>query len=334
MKQYQLLRDGSKNAWTLTDVTVPQPQPNQVVIRIHAASLNYRDLLIARNAAQRTPIVPCSDGAGEVVEIGSNVTRLKIGDRVMAAFFQTWLDGPINADVHAHALGGAVDGVLSEYVVLDQHGLVRIPDFLSYAEAATLPCAALTAWNGLFESGNLQPGETVLLIGTGGVSTFALQFAHVMGATVLQLSSSDDKLQKATSLGAHHTLNYRNHPDWSDWVLDITSGRGVDQVIEVGGAGTLDKSLRAVRHAGTVSLTGVLTGYDGLVSPLPALMKSLRLQGIYVGSRAMFERMIDAICANNIHPVIDRVFRFDQAPAALQYLQSAQHTGKVVINVH
>ena len=333
MKQYRIETTAAGNLWRIRDVPTPIPANRQVLVKIQAVSLNYRDVLVSRSDDPRA-IIPCSDGAGVVVDIGADVTRCKIGDRVAGLFFQTWFDGPFRGDVQNHALGGAIDGVLAEYVALPEDGVIEIPDTLSFEEAATLPCAALTAWNALEESSAVKPGQTVLLLGTGGVSTFALQFAKAAGARVLMLSSSDAKLERAMQMGADATLNYRDHSDWPGWVVANTDGNGVDLVLDVGGPGTLDKSMAAARHSGTVTITGVLTGFDGGVSPLPALLKSLRLQGIYVGNRAMFERMLQAIQHRQIEPVIDRVFAFAEAPAALSYLQGARHFGKVVVRVH
>jgi NADPH:quinone reductase-like Zn-dependent oxidoreductase len=333
MKQFQLTADVGGNIWRAARADIPEPDAGQVLVKVHAVSLNYRDIIIARNTSRTTPLIPCSDGAGVVAAIGPGVKRLKVGDRIAGTFFQTWIDGPIRANVHDHALGGAIDGLLSEYALLSAEGAVAVPDELSFDEAATLPCAALTAWNALIESCAIKPGNTVLLLGTGGVSMFALQFAKTVGARALMISSSDDKLERAKQFGADDTLNYRSRSDWGQWALEVTDGSGVDVVVDVGGPGTLEQSLHAARTAGTVTLTGVLTGFDGGISPVPALLKSLRLQGIYVGSRAMFERMLSAIKQSAIHPVIDRTFDLDQAPQALAYMQTAQHVGKVVIRV-
>lgn len=308
----------------------PAPGPGQVIVRVRAASLNFRDLLLADNPGQRRPLVPLSDGAGEVTAVGASVTTVKPGDRVAGTFFQDWVSGPITARTHDSALGGALDGMLAEQVTLSQHGVVPLPDYLSFEEAATLPCAAVTVWNALVEQGGLRAGETVLLLGTGGVSLFGLQFAKKQGARVILTSSSDEKLARARALGADETINYRATPDWEKTVWALTSN-GVDHVVEVGGAGTLDKSLAATRAGGTISLIGVLTGFEGQINPAPVLLKSLRVQGVYVGSRDMFARMLRALELHQTRPVIDRVFAFDEAPAAYAHLRSGAHMGKVVV---
>ncbi|MGH9900005.1 MAG: zinc-dependent alcohol dehydrogenase family protein, partial [Pyrinomonadaceae bacterium] len=278
------------------------------------------------------PLIPVSDGAGEVVAIGKKVTRFKNGDRVAPCFHESWIDGHLTSDVARSDRGGHVSGVLAEYVTIPEHGVVKTPPALSFEEAATLPCAALTAWNALFEAAGIKSGETVLVQGTGGVSIFALQFAHAAGARVIITSSSNDKLARATELGAGFLINYREVPDWDVRVQEMTDGLGVDQVIEVGGAGTLFKSLRAVKPAGTISLIGVLSGIESKLNIAPILHKSLRVCGIYVGSRRMFEEMNRAIEVNKIKPVIDRVFEFNKAAEAYHYLESGQHFGKVVIS--
>jgi NADPH:quinone reductase-like Zn-dependent oxidoreductase len=304
-------------------------------VKIKAASLNYRDLLVVKGAYSRNlppGLVPCSDGAGEVVETGDGVTHIKPGDRVAGIYMQTWISGELDESKAKSALGGAIDGVLAEYALFHEDGLVRVPEHLSYEGAATLPCAAVTAWNGLITSGGLKPGDTVLVLGTGGVSIFALQFAKISGARVIATSSSDEKLERVKQLGASDGINYKSTPDWDKRILEITGRRGVDHVVEVGGAGTLPKSLRAVRMGGHISLIGVLTG-AGEANPLPAVMKNIRIQGIYVGSREMFEAMNSAITLNQLHPVIDRVFSFEESKEAFRYMESGAHFGKVVIRL-
>jgi NADPH:quinone reductase-like Zn-dependent oxidoreductase len=306
-------KDGDRNTLARAERPDPKPGPHQIVVQVRAVSLNYRDLGILGNSAQPTPRIPLSDGAGEVIAAGEAVTRVSVGDRVAGIFFQNWLAGDVFAAVHDAALGGSVDGMLAEQVLLSEEGVVRIPDHLSYEEAATLPCAAVTVWNSLVEQGGLRAGDTVLLLGTGGVSIFGLQFAKQHGARVIITSSSDEKLERARALGADETLNYKTTPDWEKSVWDLTGKRGVDHVVEVGGAGTLERSLRAVRAGGTVGLIGVLTGFEAQVNPILVLQKSIRLQGIYVGSRAMFESMNRALTQSKMRPVIDRVFAFDEA---------------------
>ena len=310
-------------------------QPGQARVRVRAASLNYRDLMTVKHGGARgvqLPLVPLSDGAGEVVETGPGVSRVKPGDRVMGIFMQTWLAGePTQADA-ASALGGAIDGMLAEHVVLHEDGLVHVPDYLSDEEAATLPCAAVTAWQGLMTKGGMQAGDTILVLGTGGVSIFALQFAGIAGARAIITSSSDAKLERARELGAAHCINYKTTPDWEKRVLELTDGVGVDQVVEVGGVGTLEKSLQAVRVGGYVSLIGVLTG-SGTMDPMAILRKSIRMQGIYVGSRAMFEAMNRTMTLHKLRPVIDRAFRFEESPQAFSHMESANHFGKIVVTV-
>ena len=310
-------------------------QPGQTRVRVKATSLNYRDLMTVKHGGARgarLPLIPLSDGAGEVVEVGPGVSRVQPGDRVMGIFMQTWLAGePTQAHTQS-ALGGAIDGMLAEQVVLHEDGLVHVPDHLSYEEAATLPCAAVTAWQGLMTKGGMQAGDTILVLGTGGVSIFALQFAAIAGAKTIITSSSDAKLGRAKQLGAAECINYKATPDWEQRVLELTDGAGVDHVVEVGGVGTLEKSLQAVRIGGTVSLIGVLTG-AGTMDPMAILRKGIRLQGIYVGSRAMFEAMNRAMSLHKLRPVIDRAFPFEESRDALAYMESAAHFGKIVVTL-
>lgn len=321
----------------LTDRPDPKPGPNEVVVKVTAASLNYRDLLTVLghyNPRQPLPLIPLSDGAGEVIEVGMKVTRVKPGDRVAATFATGWIDGPPTADVvPGTTLGGPLDGMLAQRVVLSEEGLVPVPDHLSDVEAATLPCAAVTAWSALKRHGDVGPGDTVLTLGTGGVSLFALQFAKALGAKVIVTSSSDDKRERAAALGADHTINYREFPKWSKEVLAYTEGRGVDHVIEVGGAGTLDQSMRSVRLGGHISLIGVLAGMDKPVNLVKVLMQDLRLQGVIVGPRTAFEEMNQFITQHEMRPVLDKTFPFDQSRAALEYMQSGQHFGKIGIEI-
>ena len=313
----------------------PEPGPGQVLLKVKAVSLNYRDLLVVKgayNPKMPLPRVPCSDAVGEVVALGAGVSRVKAGQRVAGLFMPGWLEGELDDAKAKTALGGSVDGLLAEYAVLGEDAVVPVPAHLSDEEAATLPCAAVTAWNGLVVSGGVKPGDTVLIQGTGGVSLFAMQFAKLAGARVITTSSSDDKLARVKALGAAEGINYRSVVEWGDEVRKRTGGRGVDHVIEVGGAGTLAQSLRAVRTAGHIALIGVLSGY-GQVNPLPILMKGVRVTGIYVGSRAMFEAMNRAIALAELKPVVDRVFGFADAVEAFRHLESGRHFGKVVIRV-
>lgn len=335
MALYRFPRTGGIDDLTPGEAEIPKPARGQVLVRMRAASLNFRDLAVATGrygrGAPRPDLVPLSDGAGEVVEVGPDVTRVKPGDRVAGIFMQSWLGGEIAADDHASALGGAIDGVLAEYHLFEQDGLVHLPAHLSLEEGATLPCAAVTAWNALFAQRPLQSGQTVLVLGTGGVSIFALQFAHAAGARVIATSSSDEKLQRALALGASDGINYKAHPDWENEVRRLTGGHGVDHVVEVGGAGTLSRSIASTRVGGSVQLIGVLTG--GQIDPSIIMRANVTVRGIYVGSRRMFEDMNRAIAFHRTRPVIDRVFPFDRARDAYRHLQGASHIGKVVIRI-
>lgn len=336
MKAYEI--QGSFGLESLQQVERPEPSPGerQVLMRVRAVSLNFRDLLVIRglyNPRLKLPLIPCSDGAGEVVAVGPGVTRVQPGDRVTATFFQGWNEGePSDAKVR-DALGGGIDGILCQYRVLHEDGLVHTPGHLSDLEAATLPCAALTAWNALFEQTSVKPGQTVLTLGTGGVSLFALQFARIAGARVIITSSRDDKLARAQQLGAEHGVNYVTDSNWEDRARELSGGEGVDHVIELGGAGTLGKSLKAVKRGGIVSLIGVLSGPAGEVNPISILMKGVRVQGIYVGSRAMFQNMNRAISQHAVRPVVDRVFPFSEARQALDHMAGGNHFGKIVVQV-
>lgn len=335
MRVYRFPTTGGIDDLTLAEAERPKPERGQVLVRMRAASLNYRDLSVAKGNYRLSSIppdlIPLSDGAGEVVEAGPEVTRLKPGDRVAGIFMQGWIGGEITVEDRATALGGAIDGVLAEYRLFDQQGLVPLPDHLSFEEGASLPCAAVTAWNALYGAKPLQAGETVLVLGTGGVSIFALQFAHAAGARVIATSSSDEKLQRARDLGAAEGINYRRHPDWEAEVRRLTGGRGVDHVVEVGGAGTLPRSIASCRLGGWVHLIGVLSG--GQMDPTMIMGAGVTVRGIYVGSRQMFEAMNRAIELHRLRPVIDTVFPFDRAHDAYRHLESAAHVGKVVIRI-
>lgn len=313
----------------------PEPDADEALVRIHAASLNYRDLAIANAElaypGAEFPVVPLSEGAGEVVAVGDDVDRLAEGDRVATPFAPDWIDGASTPEKLARTTGGNVDGALAEYVAFPAESLAVLPSHLSYEQGATLSCAGLTAWRALVEDGDLTAGESVLALGTGGVSTFALQFATAQGADVFVTSSSDEKLQTARELGAEWTLNYESTPDWGETVRERTDG-GVNHVVEVGGPGTVERSLEAAAHGGHLHLIGVLAGSDGRVHPGPVLGKTLTVQGVIVGSRAMFDRMNRAMAAAEIEPVVDRVFGFDEAREAYRYLEDGRHQGKVVIS--
>jgi NADPH:quinone reductase-like Zn-dependent oxidoreductase len=334
MRAFQLTKPGSIEGLSKVDVPEQKPGRRQVLVKVAACSLNYRDLAIALGtyrAGTKPNVIPLSDGAGEVVEVGAEVTRVKAGDRVAGNFFQRWIGGVASADTQASALGGGIDGMLRDYAVLEENGVVKLPAHLSYEEAATLPCAAVTAWHALMEHARIIAGQTVLVQGTGGVSIFALQLARLAGANVVAISSSDEKLKRVKALGAMHGVNYKTTPEWDKAVVELT-GTGVDHVVEVGGANTLERSLRSVRVGGKVSLIGVLSG-SGEINPTLIFARRANVQGISVGSTQMFEAMNRAIDAGKLKPVIDKVFGFDETPAAYRHLQSAQHVGKVVIRV-
>ncbi len=334
MKAYEIHSDRQGiDAFTLVERPEPTLQAGQVLVKMHAASLNYRDIQIVNGTNGVQPSIPLSDGAGEVVAVADNVTRWKIGDHVAVIFRQAFISGELTAEKAKSGLGGEIDGVLAEFVAFDQQGLVTIPDHLSYEEAATLPCAAVTAWNALVIQGQVKAGDTVLLLGTGGVSVFALQFAKQMGAKVIITSSSDKKLQQAQSLGADIGINYKTMPNWDEKVTALTDGRGVDIVLELGGSATLSKSINAVRYDGKVEIIGVISGVNSEINIPSILQKRVRVQGTNVGSRDSFEEMNRAIGQQKLHPVIDQVFPFEKAKEAMAYLESGTHFGKVVIKI-
>jgi NADPH:quinone reductase-like Zn-dependent oxidoreductase len=312
----------------------PTPGYGQVVLRMKAWSLNFRDLMVVRgnyNPKLQFPFIPLSDGVGEVVAVGPGVTSILPGARVCPLFMQTWQAGQLNDNHGKFALGGAISGVLSEYVALDATGVIPVPEHLSDVEAATLPCAALTAWNAVISSGQLQPGKSLLIQGTGGVSLFALQFAKIAGVKVIATSSSDEKLVRVKAMGADHGINYRTQGEWDAAVRELTHGVGVDHVVEVGGSGTLSKSLKSVRSGGAISMIGVLSGVEGDMNLIPILMKNIRIQGIYVGNAEMFAAMNQAISLHKMRPVVDRVFKMEAIQDAYQHMASGQHFGKIVI---
>ncbi len=338
MKAY-VIKAGSTSFEGLAKVEIPTPSagPGEILVEMRAASLNFRDLLVPLGRYFGGPvprnIIPLSDGAGEVVAVGAGVSRFKIGDRVCSTFFRNWIDGPASP-ADRPALGSPVDGVLAEFVVFNEQDAVKAPANLSFQEAATLPCAGVTAWHALMVAGrSIKPGDTVLVQGTGGVSLQALQLARAAGAQVFVTSSSDEKLARAKALGAAGLVNYKTHPEWSGEVLKLTGGAGVDCVVEVGGAGTLKQSMLSLRHNGKIGLIGVLTGFQGDTNPHPLMLKGGSLHGIFVGNRAMFEQMNRAIEANDVHPVIDRVFHFDQCGDAFAHMQAQRHFGKVVLSL-
>jgi NADPH:quinone reductase-like Zn-dependent oxidoreductase len=338
MHAYQLIA-GSNSLAGLQRCERPDlvPQATQILVRIKAASLNYRDLMIARGHYMGGPstanTIPLSDGAGEVISVGTAVTRFRAGERVAGTFFRQWIDGaPPRGPLIALGAPPA-DGVLAEYAVFDEQDAVAVPAHLSDVAAATLPCAAVTAWRALMDVGGIAPGDTVLLIGTGGVSAFGLQFARLAGARVIIISSNDAKLEHARRLGAEGCINYRTTPEWEGEVLKLTGGRGVDCVLEVGGAGTLSRSIASLAVGGRIALIGVLTGPAAAGSPYGLLGKQASVHGVYVGSRGQFERMNAAIALHRLEPIIDRVFDFDDAPGAYRHLESGTHFGKVVVRI-
>jgi len=334
MQKY-IIQPGQKGieALDLQEMTPQKLKPSDVCVRMHATSLNYRDLVTVKRGVSQE-LIPLSDGAGVVEEVGEAVKRLQKGDRVVGLFFPLWQGGNIDSYKSSIARGGApTDGVLAHYAYGHEDGFIKFPDYFSFAEAATLPCAGLTAWNALIVQGQLKPGDTIVILGTGGVAVFALQLAKNLGARVIQLSSQDQKLEKARQMGADELINYTKNPDWEKLVLEKTSGIGADLVLELGGAGTLPRSMAAAKINGRISLVGILTGIEGQINPMSILRKSLALNGIYVGSREMQEDLHAALEISKIHPVIDREFKFEQAKEAFEYLQGGKHFGKIVIKV-
>jgi len=338
MKAYQIPKGG---AGIESVMPVERPDPTkpghrQVLVRVRACSLNFRDLGIVRGSYRmpvRENIIPLSDGAGEVVEVGSGVARVKAGDRVAGNFFQRWGGGEPAADAHTSALGGGIDGMLAQYAMLEEEGVVKIPAHLSFEEGATLPCAAVTVWHAMMEHARLKAGDVVLLQGTGGVSIFGLQFAHAMGIAAIITSSSDQKLARAKALGAAHGINYKTTPDWEKPAVAFTGGRGVDHVVEVGGAATLTHSFGAIRVGGKITLIGGLSGGASELNPGLIFSRRANVQGISVGSTEMFMAMNRAIEISAIRPVIDKVFDFADAQAAYRHMATGVHFGKIVIRI-
>jgi NADPH:quinone reductase-like Zn-dependent oxidoreductase len=337
IRQYQFETQGNAYRLALREVARPTAGPGEVLVRVRAVSLNRRDVMMLRgqygpggNAAGG---IPLSDGAGEVVAVGPDVTRFRVGDRVAGIFFEQWIDGNRSAEILASARGGSPGGMLSEVIVSHQDSLVRVPDYLSFEEAATLPCAGLTAWVGLFKYGGLARGDYVLLEGTGGVSVFGLQFAAAAGARPIITSSSDDKLERARELGAIGTVNYRTEAEWQHEVRALTGGAGVSHVLEVGGRDTLPRALEALAYDGHIALIGGLSGFAGAV-PVGTLMGlGASVTGIYVGSRADFEALNAFLEEHRVRPLIDRVFTFEEAAEAFEYMDSGDHMGKIVITL-
>jgi len=336
MRVFQLQGDWGFDNLTLARRPIPSPGSGEILVRMKAASLNYRDLVVLDRGYGRStgelPLIPVSDGAGEVVGIGPGVTRVKVGDRVCPTFFQSWIGGEARAESFQKALGGPLDGAMAEYMLIAEDGCVKLPDGLSYAEASTLPCAALTAWSALVTLGGVKAGDKVLVQGSGGVAQFALSFAKILGAHVTVISSSDEKLAKMRAAGADATINYVTTEDWAKASRDVTADRGgFDNIIELGGEKTLPLSLRAIRPGGTISLIGVLSGLALNASLGPIVARQVRLQGVTVGHRDGFERMLAAIAQHKIKPVLDRGFGFEDLKAALLYLKSGRQYGKIWI---
>ncbi|MEM7250251.1 MAG: NAD(P)-dependent alcohol dehydrogenase [Pseudomonadota bacterium] len=336
MRAWQIQTTDGIDALAIASPAPTTLGPNDVRVRVRASSLNYRDLMTVINPAGRTqlPLTPNSDSAGEIIEVGSAVDSLSVGDHVATLFFQRWQDGWITEDGMRSALGGTLNGVLAEEVILPASGVISLPAHMDCRQGSTLPCAALTAWHSVVERGQTKAGDHVLILGTGGVSIFALQFAKLLGARAIVTSSSDAKLERARALGAHETINYRENPDWDERVLEITDGRGVDHVVEVGGPGTLVKSINACRVGGMIGLIGILTGAGGMVNPTAMMRKSINLHGIYVGSRRMFENMNRALALHRLEPIIDQDFAFDDARSAYHAMEKAGHFGKIVVRVN
>ena len=336
MKVYEIQDGFGLDHLRVAERPDPTPGHGQVMVSMRAVSLNYRDILTVTglyNPRQGLPLVPCSDGVGEVVAVGEGVSRFKLGDRIAAVFCQRWIGGAPTYEKLRSTLGGPRDGTLAELMLLDEDGAVLVPEHLSDEEAATLPCAGLTAWSALAEYGNVAPGDTVLVQGTGGVSIFALQFAQLLGAKVIVTSSSDDKLKRARKLGAWHEINYIDDSDWGKTARELTDGVGVDHVLDVGGGRTLEQSLRAIRIGGEISLVGVLSGAAADLNLVPIFMKNVRIQGIVVGSRDGFEAMNRAVAMHEMRPVVDRIFPFAEAREAFEFVMNGAHFGKVCIAI-
>ena len=314
----------------------PSAGPGEVLLKLEAVSLNSRDWQMIEgvyNPRQPLPLVPCSDGVGHVVEVGEGVEGVSIGERLCTMLTPTWIGGEPRREMLRTTLGGPLDGTLAEYVVIPASGAVPCPEHLSSVEGSTLPCAALTAWNALVSHGGVTAGDTVLILGTGGVSIFALQIAGLLGARAIVTSSSDEKLARVRELGAWRTINYVDTPEWGREVQSLTGGRGVDVVVEVGGARTLPQSIRAVRIGGTVALIGVVSGREGPINVVPIFMRQVRVQGILVGHRESFEAMTRALGQHEMRPVVDQTFPFGEAPQAVRHLASGRHLGKVCIEI-
>ncbi|TWI93935.1 NADPH:quinone reductase-like Zn-dependent oxidoreductase [Mucilaginibacter frigoritolerans] len=333
MKAFEVTDNYSIDSLALIERDHPKLSPRQILVKMRAVSLNYRDLLVVNGIDNWKPPVgrvPVSDGVGIIAEVGNEVTTLVVGDRVAGLFLPNWIEGKLTPEKTVNSLGGkAHDGVLQEYVVFEESAVIKVPSFLSDAAAATLPCAGLTAWHGLIEKGNAGPVSTVLIQGTGGISLFSLQFALMIGAEVILISSSDQKLELAKKMGVKHLINYKSIPKWEDKVMEITNGVGVDHVVEVVGSDNINRSIEVVSLDGTISVIGLIDGFYGNINTAKIMSKEIRLQGIEVGSKEMFARMNKAIEVNKIQPVIEKVYSFDDARHALSSLQKGAHFGKI-----
>ncbi|PWN63715.1 zinc-dependent alcohol dehydrogenase family protein [Chryseobacterium viscerum] len=334
MKAYQVNKEYSISSLELVDKSYPKLLPNEVLVKMKANSLNYRDLMVVIGySSWKPPVgrVPVSDGVGIIVEKGSAVTTLAINDRVAGLFLPKWIDGNLTDEKTGGSLGGAkTDGLLQEYAVFHENEVIKVPDFLSDEEAATLPCAGLTAWHGIMEKGDLKPGTTVLIQGTGGVSLFSAQFALMAGAEVILLSSSDEKLELGKKMGINHLINYRQIPEWEKNVMDITGGRGVNHIVEVVGGSNINRSMDVIALDGTIAVIGLIGGLSAELNTVKIMSRQIRLQGIEVGSKEMFTHMNEALAAHQIHPVIDRVYPFEDVKSAFSHLEKGA-TGKIVI---
>ena len=335
MKAYQIRDEWSLEHIELVEIPKPSPGPGEVLVEMKASSLNYRDMVVAnRGYGSKTgnlPLIPVSDGVGIVRELGDGVSRVAIGDRICPLFMQGWISGPPNRERLSTTLGGPIDGVMAEFRCFPQDSVSKVPEELTDLEASTLPCAALTAWSALVEEGKLQPGESVLIQGTGGVSLFALQFAKICGARCILISGSNEKMKRAQELGADEVLNYQDLPEWGKRVRDFSGGEGVDHIVEVGGPETLPQSLRAIRPGGTISMIGVLSGSEMKAQLGLIVTRQIRLQGITVGHRDGFEAMASAINASGMKPIVDQVYPFTSLPEAMHSLSEAKHFGKICL---
>lgn len=336
VKAVRIVKAGDKVTAELRDESLPTPGPRDVLIKVYAASLNYRDMVLLRGeypASTKENGIPVSDGAGEVIAVGKDVARIAKGDRVAVGCSANWIAGPYTPEYLSSSVGFTIDGLLAECVVFNEDALVRIPDYMSYVEAASLPCAAVTAWAALNKVEPLQPGQTVLVQGTGGVSLFALQLARIFGARVLAITSSDGKAAKLQELGADAVVNYSTTPDWDREILALTGGKGVDKVLDIAGEKTVVKSAASTKITGTVVLIGFASGFGGGLPPIDILVRSLTVTGSTVGSRIEFEAMLQAMERHQVRPVIDQVYPFAEFRKAYERLEGGQQVGKVVIEI-